>query len=45
MRKDEIKIYDNTNIFKLVVCIEQGELIWKEDVLPEWTKSIINYNI
>ena len=31
---DEINIYDNTDIFKLVACIEQGELVWKDEILP-----------
>lgn len=39
---DEIKIYDNTDIFKLIACIEQGELVWKDDTLPEWIKTIIS---
>ena len=39
---DEINIYDNTDIFKLVACIEQGKIVWKDDVLPHWTKSIIS---
>lgn len=39
---DEINIYDNTDIFKLVLCIEKGKLIWKDDILPDWVKSIIS---
>ena len=39
---DEINIYDNTDIFKLVACVEQGKLVWKEEVLPDWIKSIIS---
>lgn len=38
---DEINIYDNTDIFKLVVCIQDGNLAWKDDILPEWIKPII----
>lgn len=26
----------------LVACIEQGKLVWKEDELPDWIKSIIS---
>lgn len=39
---DEINIYDNTDIFKLVDCIDQGKLVWKEDELPDWIKSKIS---
>lgn len=39
---DEINIYDNTDIFKLIMCIQQGKVVWKDDILPDWIKSIIN---
>lgn len=39
---DEINIYDNTDIFKLIACIQEGKLVWKDDVLPDWIKSIIS---
>ena len=32
---DEINIYDNTDIFKLVACVEQGKLVWKNDETGE----------
>lgn len=39
---DEINIYDNTDIFKLIACIEQGKIIWKDNILPDWIKTIID---
>jgi predicted ABC-type ATPase len=38
---DEIDIYDNTNIFKLIVCIRSGGVIWNDEKLPDWIKTII----
>lgn len=38
---DEINIYDNTNIFKLIVCIRNGRVIWSDEKLPDWIKKII----
>ena len=37
---DEINIYDNTNIFKLVACIRNGQVIWRDEELPNWIESI-----
>ncbi|AGX42656.1 hypothetical protein [Clostridium saccharobutylicum] len=37
----EINIYDNTNIFKLIVCIRNGRVIWSDEKLPDWIKKII----
>lgn len=37
---DEINIYDNTNIFKQIMYIKSGDLIWEDNDLPQWTKSI-----
>ena len=39
---DEINVYDNTDIFKLVLRMEQGKLVWKDDILPDWIKSVIS---
>ena len=36
------RFHVNTDIFKLVACIEQGKVVWKDDVLPDWIKSIIS---
>lgn len=38
---DEINIYDNTNVFKEIMYIKSGDLVWKDDHLPEWTKNIV----
>lgn len=37
---DEINIYDNTEIFKEVINIQQGKVIWCDKKLPIWTKDI-----
>lgn len=37
---DEINIYDNTTRFREVINIENGYLIWKSNILPEWIKDI-----
>ena len=37
---DEIKVYDNTKLFEQVMYIKNGELIWKEKVLPNWVEHI-----
>jgi len=37
---NEIEIYDNTDIFKLIICIKNGEIIWSDKKLPNWAKSI-----
>lgn len=38
---DEINIYDNTDIFKLIISIQNGEIIWHDKKLPNWAKIII----
>lgn len=38
---DEINIYDNTDIFREIMYIKSGNLIWKDNSLPQWTKNII----
>lgn len=38
---DEINIYDNTDIFKLIVGIRNGKKIWSDEKLPDWIKSIM----
>lgn len=38
---DEINIYDNTDIFKLVGLIKNGNVIWKDKKVPSWAKSIL----
>ena len=38
---DEINIYDNSDIFKLIACIRNGKIIWSDEKLPDWIKVII----
>lgn len=33
---DRINIYDNTDMFKLVMVFDNGEMIWKDKKIPEW---------
>ena len=33
---DKINIYDNSEMFKLVMVIKDGEIIWKEKKTPNW---------
>lgn len=42
---DEINIYDNTDIFKLVISIRNGKMIWYDKNLPKWTKTIMNSEV
>lgn len=37
---DEINIYDNTTRFREVINIENGHLIWKSNIIPQWIKDI-----
>lgn len=38
---DEINVYDNTDIFKLVGSIKNGNVIWKDKKVPCWAKDIL----
>lgn len=42
---DEINVYDNINIFKLIVCIRNGRVIWNDEKLPDWIKTIIELKL
>lgn len=33
---DKINIYDNSEMFKLVMVIKDGEIIWKDNKTPNW---------
>ena len=35
---DKVNIYDNTEMFKLVMIINNGEIIWKDRKIPSWLK-------
>lgn len=38
---DEINVYDNTEIFKLVGVIRNGNVIWKDKKVPNWAQDIL----
>lgn len=38
---DEINIYDNTDIFKLVGSIKNGNVIWRDKKVPSWARGIL----
>ncbi len=40
---DKINIYDNTEMFRLVMVFDNGEMIWKDKKIPGWLKNNINY--
>lgn len=33
---DKINIYDNSEMFKLVMVIKDGEVVWKDKKIPNW---------
>ncbi|AEB76013.1 zeta toxin family protein [Clostridium botulinum] len=37
---DKINIYDNTDMFKLVMSINSGEVIWQDKYFPKWLKML-----
>ena len=39
---DEINIYDNTEILKVIICIKNGKLIWNDRNVPSWATTILN---
>ena len=39
---DEINIYDNTEIFKLIICIKSGKVIWRDRNIANWATNILN---
>ena len=40
---DKINIYDNTEMFKLVMVVNNGEIIWKDRKTPNWLNvNLIN---
>lgn len=38
---DEINIYDNSEMFREIINIENGKIIWKADNVPLWAKIIL----
>ncbi|NFN90341.1 ATPase [Clostridium botulinum] len=39
---DKINIYDNTEMFKLVMAVNNGEIIWKDRNSPSWLNMDLN---
>lgn len=39
---DKINIYDNSEMFKLVMVIKDGEIIWKDKKRPNWLNINLN---
>ena len=37
---DEVNIYDNTDMFKIIFCIKNGKFIWKDKNVPNWAHNI-----
>ena len=38
---DEINIYDNSNMFREIINIEAGKIVWKSNNMPEWAKIVL----
>ena len=38
---DEINIYDNSEMFREIINIENGKIVWKADNIPLWAKIIL----
>lgn len=38
---DEINVYDNTDIFKLVGAIRNGNIICKGKKVPNWAEGVL----
>jgi predicted ABC-type ATPase len=39
---DEITIYDNTEIFKEILDYKDGNLIWKDKNMPNWSNNLLD---
>ena len=38
---DEINIYDNSDMFREIINIEAGKIVWKSNNMPEWAKIVL----
>ena len=38
---DEINIYDNTYRFKEIIYLKNGSLIWKDNIIPNWSNRLV----
>ncbi|MBU3179506.1 zeta toxin family protein [Clostridium estertheticum] len=39
---DEINVYDNTEKFKQVIDLRDGDIIWKDKNMPSWTDDLLD---
>ncbi|MGL5417080.1 MAG: hypothetical protein ACRDAU_15540 [Clostridium sp.] len=37
---DVINIYDNTETFKLIMSIKNGNIVWQKKYLPKWCENL-----
>lgn len=40
---DEVNIYDNTHEFIELINIKSGKLIWKSNIMKDWSKTILEH--
>lgn len=38
---DEINIYDNTDRFKEIIYFKDGNLIWRDKLIPKWADKLV----
>ena len=38
---DEVNIYDNSYMFKDIIYYRNGDLIWKDNSIPNWAKFLL----
>lgn len=38
---DKLNIYDNTHILKEIIYYKNGDLIWKDNAIPNWAKFLL----
>lgn len=39
---DEINVYDNTEMFKIIISIQNGHIVWNDKKVPRWASNILN---
>ena len=38
---DEVNIYDNTYIFKEIIYFKNGNLVWNDNLIPNWADKLV----
>ena len=38
---DEVNIYDNTYIFKEIIYFKNGNLVWNDNLIPNWANKLV----